>query len=405
MATPTEPTPEPLPVQPTERQPGGEPLEALDLLSGDAQTFREKIWASRIHLHHTEPERLVGFLSFDDVDRLLTGTAIRTPAVRIARDGSVLPSSAYTRHATLAGQPLTGLLDPRKVFTLFEEGATVVLQGLHRYWEPLGALVADLELALGHPCQANAYLTPPGSQGFAVHEDTHDVFVFQTHGRKVWEVGDPDPDGRRQTVVLEPGVSMYLPTGTPHAARAEDSVSLHVTIGINQVTWRHVVERALARVLDEVGAQHLPAGYLDDPALLSDGLADRLDRVVDELRALDPERVADSEVDRFLTGRTLWQAGGLRDRIEARDLDDETLLERRPGHPCVLRPAGERLRVLLGDRELLVPARLADALGTVRSAGTLRPADLADHLDPQSRVVLCRRLVREGLLRVRAAGG
>ena len=370
-------------------------MSALDLLSGDAQSFLAKVWASRIHVHHTDPDALVGLLSFDDVDHLLTSTAIRTPAVRIAKDGSVLPSSAYTRHATLAGQPLTGLLDPGKVFDLFDGGATVVLQGLHRYWQPLGALVAELELALGHPCQANAYLTPPGSQGFAVHSDSHDVFVFQTHGSKVWEVHEGTEP---HTIVLEPGVSMYLPTGTPHAARAQDTVSLHVTIGINQVTWKDVLDRALADALGEAGTQHLPAGYLDDPGLLADGMADRLETLADALRHVDPASVADSEVRRFLTSRTLWQRGGLRDRTAARDLTATTTLRRRPGHPCVLRRDGDRLRVLLGDRELVMPGHLEAALCVVREAGSLTPADL--DLDEQSRLVLCRRLVREGLLEV-----
>ena len=371
-----------------------EPRAALELLSGDAQTFVSKVWASRVHVHHADPGPLVDLLTLDDVDRLLTGTAIRTPAVRIAKDGTVLAPSTYTRPASLAGQPLTGLLDPRKVFDLFDDGATIVLQGLHRYWEPLGELVAELELALGHPCQAHAYLTPPASQGFAVHEDSHDVFVFQTHGRKVWEVHE---GGDRQTVVLEPGVSMYLPTGTPHAARAEDTASLHVTVGINQVTWRDVLDRAVAGALGSA-PEHLPAGYLDDPGVLSGGLAERLEALAVALRELDPEVVADGEVRRFLTGRTLWQRGGLRDRLAARDLDDETPLRRRAGHPCVLVPAGDRLRVLLGDRELSMPGHLETALETVRGAGVLRPADLP--LDAQSRVVLCRRLVREGLLEV-----
>ena len=171
------------------------------LLSGDAQNFVEKVWASHVHLHQTDPADLVGLLSFDDVDHLLTSTAIRTPAVRVAQDGSVLPPSRYTRSgASLAGQPLTGLVDPRKVIDLFEGGATVVLQGLHRYWPPLIDLVAELELALGHPCQANAYLTPPGSQGFAVHSDTHDVFVFQTHGSKQWEVHPAPGDEAARSV-------------------------------------------------------------------------------------------------------------------------------------------------------------------------------------------------------------
>ena len=81
-------------------------------------------------------------------------------------------------------------------------------------------------------------------------------------------------------------------------------------------------------------------------------------------------------------------------------IDDSTLLRRRPGHPCVLLPHGDRLEVLLGDRSLDVPARLEPALEEIRARPELRPADLHDHLDPESRLVLCRRLVREGLLGV-----
>jgi hypothetical protein len=63
-------------------------------------------------------------------------------------------------------------------------------------------------------------------------------------------------------------------------------------------------------------------------------------------------------------------------------------------------PEGERLRVLLGDRELDMPAWVEPAMRAVRQAEEVRPAYLADSLDAQSRLVLCRRLVREGLLEV-----
>ena len=371
-------------------------MSALDLLSGDAQTFLAKVWASRVHLHRTDPDRLVGLLTLDDADHLLTSTAIRTPSVRVAQDGQVLPDSAYTRGATLSGKPLTGLVDPRKALELFGGGATIVLQGLHRYWEPLTRLVAELELELGHPCQANAYLTPPGSQGFAVHSDTHDVFVFQTAGSKQWEVhGDDGPE----EVLLEPGVSMYLPTGTPHAARAQETVSLHVTLGINQLTWRGLVERTLRSALAEVGEEHLPAGYLDDPALLAGPLADRLEHLADAVRRVDADAAAQAEVRRFLTSRPPRLAGGLRDVLAREEISATTALRRRAGHPCVLLDRdGDTIEVLLGDRSLTVPARLRGALQEVRSRAELTPADLP--LDPQSALVLCRRLVREGLLEV-----
>ncbi len=310
----------------------------------------------------------------------------------------MLPASRYTRSgASLAGEPLSGLVDARRVLELFEGGATVVLQGLHRYWPPLRELTARLELDLGHPCQANAYLTPPGAQGFAVHSDSHDVFVFQTHGTKLWEVHGEDG---AEEVLLEPGVSMYLPTGTPHAARAQDGASLHVTLGINQLTWRGLVRRSVDDVLREVPDGHLPAGYLDDPAPLTAGLAEHLRSLADAVAGLDAQAAVDREVERFLTTRGALLGGGLGDVLAVRDLDDGTRLRRRPGHPMLLRPLpDDRVRVLLGDRHLDVPGRLRPALEQVRSAETLTPADLTD-LDARSRLVLCRRLVREGLLEV-----
>jgi hypothetical protein len=195
-----------------------------------------------------------------------------------------------------------------------------------------------------------------------------------------------------------PGVCAYLPTGTPHAARAQETVSLHVTLGINQLTWRGLLRRTVASAIDAEPDAHLPAGYLDDSRALTDGLADRLGALADRIRSLDPTTAVETEVRRFLTGRGPRLAGGLLDLTRLADLDDTTRLRRRPGHPCVLQPRGERLDVLLGDRVVDVPAWLEPALTDLRRRADLRPADLADHLDPQSRLVLCRRLVREGLL-------
>jgi lysine-specific demethylase/histidyl-hydroxylase NO66 len=373
-------------------------LDALDLLSGDARAFKDKVWASHVHLHHTDPGDLVGLLSLDDVDHLLTSVALRTPALRLAKDGAVLPASQFTRSASMAGAPLTGLVDARKVLDLFDDGATVVLQGLHRYWAPLTELVRSLELALGHPCQANAYLTPPGNQGFARHSDTHDVFVFQTHGRKHWQVVE---GGEEREVVLEPGLSMYLPTGTPHSARSQDATSLHVTVGINRLTWRALLKQVTDEVLaDERYDEPLPAGYLDTPDRLTEALTERLDAFTDSLDARDPAALAEARVASFLRGRTPALRGGLLDRVGLAALDDDTRLEHRSTAACVLVPEGDRLVVLLGDRELRMPPRLHEPMAFVRDHPQLRVGDLAPWLDEESRRVVVRRLILEGLLRI-----
>jgi hypothetical protein len=373
-------------------------LDALTLLSGDAQAFREKVWASHVHLHHTDPADLVGLLALDDVDHLLTSVALRTPALRVVKDGSVLPSSRFTRSATMAGEPLTGLVDARKVLALFDSGATVVLQGLHRYWPPLTQLVRELELALGHPCQANAYLTPPGSQGFARHSDTHDVFVFQTHGRKQWEVVEGSEE---REVLLEPGLSMYLPTGTPHSARSQEQTSLHVTVGINRLTWRDVLRQVCDRVLaDERYDEPLPAGYVDAPTRLAGRLAEELEVFGRGLAGMDAGAVADERATVFLRERTPALRGGLTDLVALDELTDDTLLARRPTAACVLKETGARLVVLLGDRELRMPSRLVEPMRFVRDHGSFRVTELSPWLDEESRLVVARRLVREGLLRI-----
>ena len=373
-------------------------MDALDLLSGDAQAFLDKVWASHVHLHHTDPDDLVGLLSLSDVDHLLTSVALRTPALRIAKDGTVLAPSTFTRSASMAGTPLTGLVDARKVLAHFEAGATVVLQGLHRYHPPLTRLVRELELALGHPCQANAYLTPPGSQGFARHSDSHDVFVFQTHGRKQWEVVEGHQE---REIVLEPGLSLYLPTGTPHAARSQDATSLHVTVGINRVTWRQLLRQATDRVLaDERYDAPLPAGFLEDHSRLAGPLAQQVSALASGLSDLDAETFVDERAAAFLRERTPALAGGLLDLTRLDGLGDETPVTRRPTAACVLRRDGGRLVVLLGDRELRMPLRLTEAMEHVRDHHDFRVGDLAPWLDEQSRIVVVRRLVREGLLRI-----
>lgn len=374
-------------------------MSSLGLLSGDAGTFVREVWGRRILVHESDPAELARIFSIDHADHLVTTTALRTPQVRLAQDGAVVDPSRYTRRATIAGQALTGLVDARKALALFDGGATIVFQGLQRYWEPLRQLVRGLEQELGHPCQANAYLTPPGSQGFALHSDTHDVFTFQTYGTKAWEVHDAD--GVHQ-VLMKPGTSMYLPTGTPHLARTgEGAASLHVTVGINQVVWADVLKDIVTRAIDADADLRapLPAAPFRDPDGLAAALSGRLNDLSALLSGLDPAAEIDRLETSFGTGRQPVLAGGLRDLLDVRELGVDTPLRRRPGSQCTLRQRDGSLELLLGDRRLTLPAAALVAVRHVVDANRLRPSELPG-IDEAGALVLCRRLVREGLLEV-----
>ena len=164
--------------------------------------------------------------------------------------------------------------------------------------------------------QANAYVTPPQSQGFDDHYDVHDVFVLQVEGEKRWRIHAPvheaplrdqpwtDRRARRRRrgrapeplidVVLRPGDCLYLPRGFLHAATALGAVSTHLTLGVH--TWtRH----ALAEQVLDAGARDArrrrrgartrsPLGAdVADPAALADDLELVRGRLLDAVRDLD----------------------------------------------------------------------------------------------------------------------
>lgn len=365
---------------------------------GDVAGFLSEHWGQRPLLRRAEQTGAdyTDLLDVAAVDHLVTSAGLRTPAFRLIKDGSPLDASTYTMTPQIGGVAVTGLGDPAKILAAVDDGATLVLQGLHRFYEPLRQLVRGLESALGHPCQVNAYFTPPGARGLAVHSDSHDVFVLQCFGSKRWEIQAPDGVW---DVVLEPGDALYMPQGTPHAATAQDALSGHLTVGILTQTWRDLltgtVRDALAGAPFDVA---LPIGWHRDPSLVSAVLRERLDDLRQRLDDLDVDAEAVRRSERFLTRRPPGLAGGLVDRTRLPGLADATTVRRRCGAICETRHDGNTLVLLLGDRRVTMPRWLEPAVTLLSSGADVLVGDLP--IDAQSRLVLVRRLVREGLLEV-----
>jgi bifunctional lysine-specific demethylase and histidyl-hydroxylase NO66 len=293
------------------------------------------------------------------------------------------------------------LADPRRIYKLFDGGATIVLQSLHRFWPPLARLARDLELALTHPVQVNAYITPPTSRGLGIHHDEHDVFVLQVYGHKRWEVHDADGDPEDRLIVAEltPGDCLYIPQRFPHSAWTAATASVHLTVGVVPTTWTDVLRREVVSVVEEaMSGDPLPAGFAADPAGLAAGVAEQLGEVRRRLDKLDPSAIAVAAADRFWSSRQPHLAGQLQQLLALEEIGDNSLIQKRSGAVCRLRKGEGRLQVLLGDRTLCMPARLAPAMQAILASERLAVGDLAGYLDAPSRLVLVRRLVREGLL-------
>jgi lysine-specific demethylase/histidyl-hydroxylase NO66 len=394
MPTPTSPTG-------SDRE-GGTAGDALTRCVGDPGRFVAEHWArAPLYRPQADAAAFADLFSLGDVDHILSSTTPRHPAFRLVKDGRQLDPRSYTRSGRVGGQPVDDLADPGCVYDLFHAGATIVLQSLHRFWPPLARLGRDLELALTHPVQVNAYITPPAARGLGVHHDEHDVFVLQVHGSKRWDVHHPDgePEDRLIVAELRPGDCLYIPQRFPHAAWTTTTASVHLTVGVVPTTWADALRREVSSAMEgALSGEPLPAGYAADPAVLTAGVAEQLAEVRRRLDKLDPGAIAAAAADRFWSSRPPILTGQLQQLLALEEIGDETVVRRRPGAVCRLRQREDRLEVLLGDRALHMPARLAPVMRTILASDRLAVGDLAGQLDPPSRLVLVRRLVREGLL-------
>ena len=408
----------------TYEAPGGSRPALSRAIAVDADKFVEAYWGRTPLLSRAGelagPDGFADLLSPAAVDELLSRRGLRTPFLRIAQRGTVLPASRFTGSGGAGAEIGDQVLDDQ-VMRLYAEGATLVLQGLHRLWPPLIDYSRRLGAELRRPLQVNAYLTPPGSQGFSTHYDTHDVFVLQVDGTKRWRMHEPvlaDPLERQAwggradevsataqgepalDVVLEPGDALYLPRGWLHSAEAQGTRSLHLTVGVRALTRYALVEELLGLAVEDgrlratlpyavdVGDPDAIAGELTETvAALRDWLGTvQPAEIAERLRARDwpsarPEPVSPLAQLDFAAGL------GVHDEIRAREGLRWRLTEDGAEH-VVLRLVGRTLRF---------PAFCAPALRMALGGEPLRVGDLPLD-DDADRLVLARRLLNEALV-------
>lgn len=401
-------------------------------LAIDAADFAEQHWGRRPLLTRggDRPRAEATFsdlLDADAVDELVSERGLRTPFLRMAKGGTVIGPQRFTRSGG-AGATVADQVADDKILDQLANGATLVLQALHRTWPPVIRFSSVLAAEIGHPVQVNAYITPPENQGFAAHYDNHDVFVLQVSGRKRWRVHEPvviDPlpgenwEQRRSEVaaraaepplldtVLEPGDALYLPRGYLHSATALGDLTIHLTIGVHPLTQntllRHLVEVAGA---DAALRTSLPMGVdLSDPAVLAGHLAQTAEALAAFARRSDPGR-ADAVAARIgaaLAADTRPEPlAPLAQGAAAAALTTHTRLRLRGGLRYRLETAAEQITLRVIDKSIRMPIAVEPALKQILARAEFSPGELVG-IDPEEQLVLSRRLLREGV--VVPAGG
>ena len=219
------------------------------------------------------PSYFGDLLTLADVDRVLTTGHLRPGQIDVVNAGAAEPIKGKD-FATPSG-----VVDPARVAGLFANGATIIFQRLNHSVPRLAEFCAGLEAEFTQPFQMNVYLTPPRSQGFKRHYDTHDVFVIQVIGSKQWKLyGTPvelplaghsfdsdkqDAGPLSRSFRLKQGDVLYVPRGLVHDAVSTGETSLHITVGVLSYTWADMMADTVSAVCrsDLRFRRSLPAGF------------------------------------------------------------------------------------------------------------------------------------------------
>jgi hypothetical protein len=352
-------------------------------------------------------------VSIDDVDALLSSyDAGMHPleSVRLGQSGIMFAPQEYIRKREAS----FGKIDVERVLSLHRSGASIILNQVDEAIEPLRRLCQSLSQAFRTSVHANAYLTPSYSQGFPVHFDTHDVFVLQVAGEKIWDLYDPStvlatprfaqeatrqPEGAPRQVRLTAGDVLYVPRGHPHEAKAHAHASFHITVGITAYTWSEALRDVLSEleVTDEAFRRSVGASFegvrVEQREAILTTLAARLCNP-DLVRAAWQRKAAQqAEVKQSFRGR-------LGQMFRSRNISLTTVLKNSQHRDVQVSSVGTEVMVLFGSNSIILPCFAMPHVRALLDGTATCAAELPEGIDDDGKLVLVRRLVDEGLLMV-----
>lgn len=389
-----------------------------DLLSPITfQTFVDDYWERKhLFISRGNPDYYSALGSLEDVDRWLH--AARESPREIL---DIVPSLEAQRRTT---RQRVRDLAMDKLYNAFCSGDTIVLNGVQDFSPPLALLMASLEERFNSRFRANMYLAPAGAQVFRPHVDPHDIFVLQIQGTKDWHLyeplpayqfpvetlshskaysGDVDPDSIQllEHAHLEPGDFLYLPGGFPHTAMTTEGISLHLTLSARQLFWLDLLKTVIEVAGGDSPEMRHALDFVDLSASAND--PEMLQKINSLLGDVQPERHLSRALAALaraqVTSRSFPPDGHFAQLARLDELTAESVVERRTGLRCAVESKGDHAVIYFSTNKVQGPASIEPALQYIADQRQFRIKDLPGNLGDESKVVLTRRLIREGLLR------
>ena len=373
------------------------------------EAFFQEYWEKQpLVVKRNQPNYFSSLVSLDEVDRILTTLDLRYPQITLKNADREIGRDDYTVRGDA--------LDVAKVYQLFGEGSTITLAYLDTLSPALTSFCRGLESEFSFPFQANAYLTPAGGKGARHHYDTHDVFVLQVVNSKQWTAyGTPLESPLREQdfdsslhergaptlqFQLEAGDVAYIPRGVVHDARSGKEVSLHITVGVLSYTWIDLLLELAADVSlsDPAFRKALPPGFARQEFNRAPA-RETFRSLLQQLSAKSNfDAVLDRFVDEFISACPPLLAGQMAQMATLDRLTVDSVVGMRPGVMSHVRTDGESASIECYGRRIIFPVHANAAIRFALTNSEFVVRELPSDLDDAGKLVLVRRLIREGLV-------
>lgn len=228
----------------------------------DPNEFLNRVWEKKpLYISRSKPGYYKEIISTPIIDDML-----RNENIQFTKNIDV---TSYVNEKRETHNP-EGRAYPHLVWDYYLNGCSVRLLNPQTYIPKLHLLNATLQEFFNSFVGANAYLTPPDSQGFAPHYDDIEAFILQAEGKKHWRIYKPISENEVlprvssknfdqaeigepiMEVTLEAGDMLYFPRGYIHQGVTIDGEhSLHITVSMYQKhSWADLFEKLIPSALE-----------------------------------------------------------------------------------------------------------------------------------------------------------
>lgn len=372
------------------------------------KTYYEKEY---LYIPRNQPDYYDPLLNADDIDLFFQNKSIPSSQLRVASQGDELLAYKWThKNSSIANNDT--------LFSLFNQGNTLIINAGDRSIPKLMNYCSDLESELKIKLQTNIYITPYNAQGLESHYDRHDVFILQTIGSKIWRLYNTPVELPSQKfhyskykdkfeleqpkfeVELKPGDLLYIPRGMVHDASTTNTASVHITLGLYPNSWFELLEELADLAEDKAEFRKaLPNALMSENS--QQEFKQQFHKLVQELiDNLNVDDLISRKFEEYITNKRSEDENRFKDCIQVNKLNLNSVLSRRENISFKIDKDKEKVSVKFYTKTLVFPLFILLSINTFLQSKPFRVKDINGFLSNEEKIKLATKFVQEGFLKI-----